>query len=58
MTASIFLSKSKYCGLWQCPKIAWLRQYKPDLATIDDMVEARFTAGNAVGDLEIRIFTF
>ena len=23
-------SKSKYCGLWQCPKIAWLKKYKPE----------------------------
>ena len=26
----IYLSKSKYCGLWQCPKIAWLKKYKPE----------------------------
>ena len=26
----LYLSKSKYCGLWQCPKIAWLRKFKPD----------------------------
>ena len=40
----VYLSKSKYCGLWQCPKIAWLRQYKPEEATIDEMVQARFDA--------------
>lgn len=52
----VYLSKSKYTGLWQCPKIAWLRQYKPEAATIDEMVEARFVAGNMVGDLAMGLF--
>lgn len=52
----VYLSKSKYCGLWQCPKIAWLRQYKPEEATIDEMVQARFDAGNVVGDLAMGLF--
>ena len=52
----IYLSKSKYCGLWQCPKIAWLRQYKPEVATIDAAVQARFDAGNVVGDLAMGLF--
>lgn len=52
----VYLSKSKYTGLWQCPKIAWLRQYKPETATIDEMVEARFVAGNMVGDLAMGLF--
>jgi hypothetical protein len=52
----IYLSKSKYTGLWQCPKIAWLRQYKPEAATIDEMVQARFDAGNVVGDLAMGLF--
>lgn len=29
------LSKSKYCALWQCPKMLWLRKYKPALAEAD-----------------------
>ena len=52
----IYLSKSKYCGLWQCPKIAWMRQYKPEEAVIDEMVQARFEAGNAVGDLAMGLY--
>ena len=52
----VYLSKSKYCGLWQCPKMAWLRQYKPEEATIDEMVRARFYAGNVVGDLAMGLF--
>ena len=31
----IYLSKSKYCGLWQCPKIAWLKKYKPEELELD-----------------------
>ncbi len=26
----VYLSKSKYCGLWQFPKIAWMKKYKPE----------------------------
>ena len=49
-------SKSKYCGLWQCPKIAWLKKYKPDEITIDGSVIARMEAGNVVGDLAMGLF--
>ncbi len=49
-------SKSKYCGLWQCPKIAWLRKYKPDEITVDGSVLARMEAGNIVGDLAMGLF--
>ena len=47
----IYLSKSKYCGLWQCPKIAWMRKYKPDEVEVDGSVVSRMEAGNVVGDL-------
>lgn len=53
---SFNFSKSKYCGLWQCPKIAWLRKYKPDEITIDGSVLARMEAGNIVGDLAMGLF--
>lgn len=49
-------SKSKYCGLWQCPKIAWLQKYKPEEKHIDSGAEARMVAGNEVGDLAMGIF--
>ena len=52
----VHLSKSKYTGLWQCPKMAWLRQYKPEEAVIDEMVLARMKAGNEVGDLAMGLF--
>ena len=49
--AMVYLSKSKYCGLWQCPKIAWLRKYKPETSRLDDSVLARMEVGNEVGAL-------
>ena len=52
----VYLSKSKYCGLWQCPKLAWLRQYRPELAVIDETLQDRFDAGNEVGDLAMGLF--
>ncbi len=52
----VHLSKSKYTGLWQCPKMAWLRKYKPEEAAIDEMVLARMKAGNEVGDLAMGLF--
>ncbi len=52
----LYFSKSKYCGLWQCPKIAWLRKYKPDEVRFDDATLARMKAGNEIGDLAMGIF--
>lgn len=50
------LSKSKYCGLWQCPKIAWLNKYKPEEMVINDAIQSRMDAGNMVGDLAMGLF--
>jgi len=50
------LSKSKYCGLWQCPKIAWLNKYKPDEMVINDAIQSRMDTGNMVGDLAMGLF--
>ena len=50
------LSKSKYCGLWQCPKIAWLRKYKPEEAFINEAILERMRTGNEVGDLAMGLF--
>lgn len=52
----IYLSKSKYCGLWQCPKIAWLKKYKPEELKFDESVLSRMEAGNEVGDLAMGLF--
>lgn len=52
----VYLSKSKYCGLWQCPKIAWLRKYKPEEQYVDETVLERMRTGNEVGDLAMGLF--
>ena len=50
------LSKSKYCALWQCPKMLWLRKYKPELAAVDSHTLSIMETGNAVGDLAMGLF--
>ena len=49
-------SKSKYCGLWQCPKIAWLTKYKPELCNVDETLLARMETGEQVGELAKGLF--
>ena len=44
------LSKSKYTKFCQCPKALWLGKNKPEEATIDAGVEARFAEGNVIDD--------
>ena len=51
------LSKSKYTTYCQCPKALWLKTYDPDKAApIDEGAQARFEAGNEVGDLAMGLF--
>lgn len=52
----IHLSKSKYCNLWRCPKMAWLAKYKPEVAVIDDSLAARLDSGSVTGDLAMGLF--
>ena len=47
----INLSKSKYCGLWQCPKIPWLQKYRPEKQTLSVDARARMVTGSEVGEL-------
>ena len=56
MTNPLNFSKSKYCGLWQCPKIAWLRKYKPEAWTPDDALAERMRVGDEIGDLAMGLF--
>lgn len=49
-------SKSKYCGLWQWPKIAWLRKYKPAEFTPDDALAEQMRVGDEIGDLAMGLF--
>ena len=49
MQQSQSLSKSKIISLLQCPKRLWLELYRPELALVDEGVQARLEAGNQVG---------
>lgn len=51
-----YFSKSKYCDFRQCPKIPWLKKYKPEEYVVDAETQARFTTGNDVGDLAMGLF--
>lgn len=50
------LSKSKYCLLWQCPKLLWLEMNRPELKAPDSSRDARMEMGNIVGDLAMGLF--
>lgn len=52
----MYLSKSKYCLLRQCPKLLWLNVNHPELKTRDAAVEDRMATGNEVGDLAMGLF--
>ena len=52
----MYLSKSKYCLLWQCPKLLWLDTYRKELKTEDASRDDRMETGNEVGDLAMGLF--
>lgn len=45
------LSKSRYTLFRQCSKALWLSICKPEEAVVDASTQARFEAGNYIGDL-------
>lgn len=45
------LSKSKISAFEQCPRRLWLQTHRPELAVFDTGAEARFAAGNLVGEV-------
>ncbi len=53
---SINLSKSKYCSALQCPKILWLKKYKPEIFDDSVMNQSVLETGNEVGDLAMGLF--
>lgn len=52
----MYLSKSKYCLVSQCPKLLWLDKYHRELRTEDSTLEDRLVTGNQVGDLAMGLF--
>ena len=49
-------SKSKYCRLWQCPKMLWMDKYKPEEKAEDATDDYRMEAGTEVGKLARELF--
>lgn len=56
MGEMIMITKSKYCEFRQCPKLAWLQKYKPELIIPDDNVRLRMENGREVGELAKGLF--
>ena len=53
---SHYLSKSKYCNAVQCPKMLWLKTYRPECFDESVMNENVLKTGNEVGDLAMGLF--
>ena len=49
-------SKSQYCALWHCPKLAWLSVHKPEEMVLSDDGKTRLEAGREVGELAKALF--
>ena len=52
----MYLSKSIYVRVWNCPKGAWINKYHPEMVVVSDDTQARFDAGHAVGELAQGLF--
>lgn len=51
-------SKSKYCNIFLCPKMAWLNKYRPELRKTDASTLGRMTTGSEIGDLAKKLFGY
>ena len=52
----MYLSKSSYVRVWNCPKGAWIYKYRPEAVPRDEGRESRFRQGDEVGDLARTLF--
>ena len=52
----MYLSKSIYVRVWNCPKGAWINKYHPEWVVISDDQQARFDTGHDVGELAQGMF--
>ena len=52
----MYLSKSIYVRVWNCPKGAWINKYHPEAVPEDANKLARFRTGDEVGDLARGLF--
>ena len=54
---SFYFSKSRYTTAFQCPKILWLREHKPEEEEpLSEQDQAVLDNGNMVGDLAMGLF--
>ena len=53
---ALHLSKSRYCGAVQCPKMLWLRQNRPEAFDESVMNQGVLETGTRVGDLARGLF--
>lgn len=53
---SYHISKSRYCAGLQCPKMLWLKKYKPEAFDQASKNEAALETGLEVGDLAMGLF--
>ena len=53
---SVYLSKSRFCSAIQCPKMLWLKQFKPDEFDDSVMDHNVLNTGTMVGDLAMGLF--
>ncbi len=52
----MYLSKTKYVQVWNCPRGAWIQKYHPEAVPQDESRNARFRQGDEVGDLARGLF--
>lgn len=52
----MYLSKSIYVSVWDCPKKAWINKYHPEWVVISEDQQARFDTGHEVGDIAQGLF--
>ena len=52
----MYLSKSIYVRVWNCPKGAWIQKYHPEVIPQDENRLSRFRQGDEVGDLARGLF--
>ena len=52
----MYLSKSIYVRVWNCPRGAWIQKYNPEAVPQDEGRNARFRQGDEVGNLARGLF--
>ena len=52
----MYLYKSIYVRVWNCPKYAWISRHHPEMIPVNEDTLARFRTGDEVGDLARGLF--